>query len=214
LGHKIDMDLAGKKVCLVLCCKRPYYVERRRRYAGQYNAVEEKGFTTIFLYGEGGRRELVVEEGEWRLYVPVEDLYKNLSRKMSLAYEYLLAAGITGVLKVDDDVQIRDPGILDGPLLESDYSGAEQFAAKGGYEYPLKTTSYMWMLDVDVTYFTGPFYWLSAKGMAQVLRVGPKYPLEDLNTGHAISLDPSLKVYSAPIKNRGVIWYDEHEHDV
>jgi hypothetical protein len=126
------MDLGGKRVCLILSCKRPYYLNRRNRYAEQYQQIREKGFIVIFLYGEVARRELLLEEEGLCLYVPVEDLYKNLTTKMILAYEYLLEKGVAGVLKMDDDVQMRDASILDGELSKADYSGAQEFGVSAG----------------------------------------------------------------------------------
>lgn len=207
------MDLRDKRVCLVLSCKRPYYVNRRNRYAGQYQRIREKGFLVIFLYGEVGRRELLLEEEGWCLYVPVEDLYKNLTTKMILAYEYLLEKGVAGILKMDDDVQVRDVSILDGEVTRADYSGAQKFALSGGGTFPLKTTSEMFYVDTSIQYFTGSFYWLSKKGLEQVIKIGIKYPWEDINIAYAIGLDSSLIVYDADAKGKQVVWYDEHEHD-
>jgi hypothetical protein len=207
------MDLRDKRICLVLSCKRPYYMNRRNRYAEQYEQIRDKGFVVIFLYGEVGRRELLLEEGELALYVPVQDLYKNLTTKMILAYEYLLEKGVAGILKMDDDVQMRDASILDGELTQADYSGAQEFRVNGGHTYPLKTTSEMFYVDTRFQYFTGPFYWLSRKGLEQVIKVGVKYPWEDINIGYCISLDSSLNVCNTHAKGKQVVWYDEHEHD-
>ena len=207
------MDLRDKRICLVLSCKRPYYMNRRNRYAEQYEQIRDKGFVVIFLYGEVGRRELLLEEGELALYVPVQDLYKNLTTKMILAYEYLLEKGVAGILKMDDDVQMRDASILDGELTQADYSGAQEFGVNGGHTYPLKTTSEMFYVDTPIQYFTGPFYWLSRKGLEQVIKVGVKYPWEDINIGYCIGLDSSLIVCNTHAKGKQVVWYDEHEHD-
>jgi len=205
------MDLSGSEVCLVLSCKRPYYMKRLRDSMEQYKMISQHGFKVLFLYGDSEIQAPEIRAEEWGecLYVPVEDTYYNLTYKMLHAYRFLSEKGVKGVLKIDDDTVIKNHDIFKTNFRWYDYAGADC-----GRLWPetiqLKNISYT--VTEVIFYFGGPFYWLSLKGLEQVVRTGYKYPAEDVNMGYAINLDESLSIGNMEFKKKGdVCWDNETE---
>jgi hypothetical protein len=62
-------------------------------------------------------------------------------------------------------------------------------------------------VDIDVTYFAGPFYYLSPRALEQVACTGLRFGYEDLAVGYAVGVSPHpLKSYLWNFKDRGVSW--------
>ena len=162
----------------------------------------------LYLYGDPDILfpEIRTEGDENCLYVPIEDIYGNLTHKMLHAYRFLLEQRVAGVLKMDDNTFIRNYRIFKSNFTWYDYAGAdlgelwpETHTLKGGISYT--TTELM-------LYFGGPFYWLSLKGLEQVVRTGFHYPAEDVNTGYAINLDESMLIGNMEFYHSGCVSWD------
>ena len=186
-------------------------MKRLRDSMEQYKMITQHGFKVLFLYGDSEIQAPEIRTEEWGecLYVPLEDTYYNLTHKMIYAYRFLLEKGVVGVLKIDDDTTIKNYDIFNTTFRSYDYAGADC-----GKLWPetiqLKDMSYT--VTEVVFYFGGPFYWLSFKGLGQVVRTGYKYPAEDLNMGYAINLDESLLVGNMEFKKKGhVSWSNDTE---
>ena len=205
------MDLSGCEVCLVLSCKRPYYMERLRDRMEQYKLIGQLGFKVLFLYGDSEIQVPEIRAEEWGecLYVPVEDTYYNLTHKMLRAYEFLLERGVAGVLKMYDDTVIEKYAIFKTNFRWYDYAGAEVSRL---WPDTINIKDISFTTTEPIFYFGGPFYWLSLKGLRQVVGIGFKYPAEDLNVGYAINLDESMFIGNMEFKQKGYIsWGNETE---
>ena len=203
------------KICLILSCKREYYAKRREASKERNKMLKSLGFTVIFLFGDENilHSELRSEDGDINLYVPIEDTYMNITYKMLEAYKYLSRHNVRGILKLDDDVIINEYRIFGTNFMEYDYAG---LGIGRIYSGPLmmKYTGEYYNIENDIIYFAGPFYWLSNKAILQVVNVGYKYPWEDVNTGHAISLDNSITTCKTDFFDRGyVYWNADTEHN-
>ena len=205
------MALLGPEICLVFSCRRPYYIKRLEDRMAQYKMIATYGFKVLFLYGDSEIQTPELRTEEWGecLYVPVEDKYSNLTHKMLHAYQFLLEKGVSGVLKIDDDTIINNYNIFKTNFRWYDYSGADV-----GEQWPetvnLKDMSFT--TTELICYFGGPFYWLSFKGLGQVVRTGFKYPAEDLNVGYAINLNENMLIGNMMFKKKGdVSWSNETE---
>jgi len=125
------------------------------------------------------------------------------------AYRFLLKKGVAGVLKIDDDTTIKNYNIFKSNFRSYDYAGAD-CGKLWPNTYELKDISYT--VPEVIFYFGGPFYWLSLKGLKQVVRIGFKYPAEDVNMGYAINLDESMLIGNMEFKQKGhVDWDNEKE---
>jgi len=205
------MALLGPEICLVLSCRRPHYIKRLQDKMAQYKMIATYGFKVLFLYGDSEIQTPELRTEEWGecLYVPVEDTYSNLTHKMLHAYQFLLEKGVSGVLKIDDDTVINNYHIFKTNFRWYDYAGAEVSTL---WPETINIKDISFTTTELICYFGGPFYWLSFKGLGQVVRTGFKYPAEDLNVGYAINLNENMLIGNMMFKKKGdVSWSNETE---
>jgi hypothetical protein len=141
---------------------------------------------------------------------------------MELAYQFLLKAGCNGVLKLDDNTMIRNPEcieLLDDIIRTVDYFGISISKLIKG-NYPLEDLRFKlqhmkclsWELEHDLSFFIGPFYWISRRAIEYVCQHHMRIPLEDGSVGLALHARADLNVLFLPWFERGfVVWGDDSE---
>ena len=199
-----------KKVCLILTCDRHFYINRLRDISDTIQYFKESDFIIVYLYGYAPNYELTLDkinETEYKLYVPVIDCYEMLSAKMEYAYKYLNEQGVSGVLKIDDDVKILDKDYINNILdIFDNYDYFGIYSTEFGLEkiklimlpkfkYNLFKTLCTIYEKEPFKYFVGPFYYLSKSALAQVCSTGLISIYEDISVGHSINQNPNLKVF-------------------
>ena len=151
--------------------------------------------------------------GILRLDVPIIDTYSRHTLKMEAGYRYFADTDCKGVLKIDDDIKIQNGDCLDILLQEViptiDFFGIYKCIMPPGTRgfdlKRLKEREYVgksWELNRYVTYFAGPFYWVSAVAIRQISAVGLEFPFEDVSVGAAIG------AASPPLLLDCKLWYD------
>ena len=134
------------------------------------------------------------------------ECYEMLSPKMECAYRYFNDKECNLILKIDDDVTIVDKGIFITTIIEMmdiyDYGGYNT----GTYGYsnlniidtPNLKINYLKKMfiyiDEKITYYGGPFYWISALALKEICNIGMLYFHEDVAVGYAISSNKYLSV--------------------
>jgi len=206
------MSYDEKKICLVLTCDRPFYTERRKKSAETYNILKKNGFTVVFLYADPTipKPEFELKGTEYRLTIPTEETYNNIPIKILEAFKFFCRYNVKGILKIDDDTRIEDANIFQPDFTDADYAGASVGSMFPGVRIFNKQIV---TIEKQILYFGGPFYWLSARALYHIIKIGFKYPWEDTSIGHAIS----LKLNSFVIRflsfndNKQVTWSNESE---
>lgn len=185
------MSYDNKKICLVLTCNKPYYNERRLKSKKTYDILKNNGFTVVFLYSDPFYKtaEFERKNEEYCLTIPIEEKYENVPIKMLEAFKFFCRYNTKGILKIDDDTSIEDPTILQNNFTEADYAGASVGSMPSG---TCTVNKNIVTIEKQILYFGGPFYWLSAKALHHIIKVGFKYPWEDASIGHAIGLRPDF----------------------
>jgi hypothetical protein len=207
--------MSDKPVCLVLSCNRPYYKERRRNNKNTFKLLEEAGFNIVFLFADcnlDNAKDGVDEDlGYNTLTVPCPDSYDYLSRKIELAFAKFNYKH--GILKIDDDIRIRDPSCLTDLqkiITETDYFGIAEVNIKKNTSNPVISgkkfspifNNLIAHFRKDFIYFGGPFYWVSKNTLQKITTDHLEYPWEDLAVGYLVSKYPELIVKFTP-------WYEE-----
>jgi hypothetical protein len=215
-----------KKVCLVLSCDRPYYKERREQNYKTYMEFQRLGFVVVFLFA-GLTDEAQLSEnsdGTFILRVPTLDVYELLSHKMELAYKFFLTAGCSGILKIDDDIKIINPTVLEMAcfhyLDKCDYFGiclgnsanCPKNSPLDIKKYSLNLFKNLRQIDTSILYAGGPFYWVSSKTIEYIVKDGLEFVYEDLSVANVVKNHPELKVAFDECLYRKVIdWDNETE---
>ena len=221
---------ADKYICLVLCCNRAFYNERRDKNRETFNILKDANFTIVYLYADNSvdsLRIINIAANTYNMIVPSPEIYELLSHKMNIAYDYFSKIPIKGILKIDDNTTISFPDIIEHDflhLLDSyDYIGLEKVTVKkdevpyiklnNRNNIPLLRNIYN-KLDIDISYFGGPFYYLSPKALKTICEIGLIFSYEDLAVGYAVCKNKLLKSYLWNFKNKGISWDNSKEHGV
>jgi hypothetical protein len=218
---------ANRIICLVLACNRPFYNKRKEQNAATFAILKRCGFVIVYLYASNALSEIKLEQLEkdtYNMTVPAPEMYEMISYKMSIAYNFFNKIHVKGILKIDDNTVISYPDIIEHDFLDLtqkyDYIGLEQVKIskdKTPYIHMVNRTKVPLLenvyhkVDIDVTYFGGPFYYLSPKALNQVTTVGLKFGYEDVSVGYAVTKNKALKQYMWNFKNKGVSWDNEKE---
>ena len=195
-----------KKVCLVLSCDRPYYKARRESNYETYRWFQENGFSVVFLFAgvEGNEPKLSDNsDGTYVLRVPSLEVYELLSHKMELAYKFFSKSGCDGILKIDDDIKIVKPDILqyfiNTELNKYDYLGISigHYISDGNTvlavkKYSLNLFKTLRSDKANIVYAGGPFYWVSFKTIQHIVQDGLEYICEDVSVGYVVGNHPEL----------------------
>lgn len=191
-------DFQGKIVCLVLTCRKPYYLQRLADNMDTFQRLAETpGFAVVFLYGGGAAASsqlLEREDGIYELTVPVEESYLRLASKVDFAFAYLAGSGCLGVLKLDDDTTVTNWSWVrefqTDIVRDYDYFGLAQASFEPGrhrLDYDHFRIHYLdlyWDCPEKVKFFIGSFYWVSAPLLQYIATEHLHFPLEDYNVGY------------------------------
>jgi hypothetical protein len=122
-----------------------------------------------------------------------------LHKKMEAAYRFLAGSGCRGIMKIDDEIEIRQPErLVEWRRLceEQDYMGVVAWPRTPGI-WPVKDTRIKWCSTYTIErafqYFGGGFYWLSQRALHCVVKKGLSIWAEDLAVGYALSEEMSLR---------------------
>lgn len=220
-------NFQGTKVCLVLSCDRPYYKQRRETNYHTYKWFQQNGFSVVFLFAGtlSDEPELSVNsDGTYTLRVPSLEAYELLSHKMELAYKFFSRSGCTGILKIDDDIRIKNSDKLKTFLNELetapyDYIGITigHFKSDGNLapymqKYKLNLFKTLQIAKADIVYAGGPFYWVSQTTINHIANDGLEYIYEDVSVGNVVKNHPELTRSICNTLFKNVIeWNDERE---
>lgn len=218
---------AGKRICLVLACNREFYEKRRQENQATFDILKKTAFVIVYLYADNSISDIKfaqVSRDEYKMYIPAPEIYELLPYKVNVAYDFFSRQNIAGILKIDDNTVIGFPDIIEHDFIDLttkyDYIGLEQVKIskdKTPYIRMVNRTKESLLeniyhkVDIDVTYFAGPFYYLSPRAVAQVAAVGLRFGYEDMAVGYAVAKDPKIKSYLWNFKNRGVSWDNKKE---
>lgn len=218
-------DFQGKKICLILSCDRPYYKQRRETNYHTYKWFQENGFLVVFLFAGVNESEISVDsDGTYSLRVPSLEAYELLSHKMELAYTYFAKSGCLGILKIDDDIKIKNSALLKTFVdrIEKtpyDYIGitAGRFISDGNLapymkKYKLNLFKSLRIAKADIVYAGGPFYWVSQTTINHIAKDGLEYIYEDVSVGNVVKNHPELtSAICTSLFNNVIEWNDERE---
>jgi hypothetical protein len=199
----------GKKVCIVMTCNLPRYIERIKSHKDTFTFLKDNNFIIVFLFGNSPTYDIKLDEiatNEYNLYVPIMECYEMLSPKMECAYRYFNEKGCKLILKLDDDVTITDKGIFITTIFNVidryDYGGYNTgtygYSNLNSIDTPNLKINYLKKMfihaDEKITYYGGPFYWISALALKEICNIGMLYFHEDIAVGYAISHNKYLSV--------------------
>jgi len=219
----------GRYVCLVLSCNREFYNKRRLQNAQTFAYLKSFNFVIVYLFADNSIDSVKIQKMDtdtYNMVVPAPEMYELLSYKMNVAYNYFSKVNVKGILKIDDNTCISFPDIIEHDFMDLvgkyDYIGLEKVIKKKSNDtyiqflnrtdVPLLRNIYN-KLDMDITYFGGPFYYLSPKALTQVVNVGLLFGYEDLSVGYAVCKNPALKHFMWNFKNKGISWDNNSEVD-
>ena len=220
---QITDAFAGRHICLVLACNRESYEKRRQENQATFDILKGATFVIVHLYADNSIADIKfsqVSRDEYKMYIPAPEIYELISYKLNVAYDFFSRQNVAGILKINDNTVISFPEIIEHDFMDLttkyDYIGLEQIDVskdKTPYIKMVNRTKESLLeniyhkVDIDVTYFTGPFYYLSPSALTQVAATGLRFGYEDLSIGYAVCISPqSLKSYLWNFKDRGVSW--------
>jgi hypothetical protein len=226
-----DEIFNDRYVCLVLACNREFYNTRRQKNSDTFNILKKSNFVIVYLFADNSIDAIKITEvapGMYNMIVPAPEMYELISYKMNLAYNYFSNKKVKGILKIDDNTIISYPDIIEHDFTDLinnskyDYIGLEKVIVKkeGNNYIKMKNRTPMPILgniyhklDIDISYFGGPFYYLSPKAIKQISTTGLIFGYEDFSVGYSVSKNPALKIFTWNFKNKGISWDNEKEID-
>jgi hypothetical protein len=192
---------------LIITTKRSYYAARIKQRMDTYMRLATFGITPVFLYADPTLTqpsyEAVEEDSIFSLTIPVPDSYIFIPSKLEAAYKYLYDLGATGIIKMDDDVNINNWECIKELITElqytNDYIGISYSTYPAGL-HPvnpkhllLHSLKLSWYLPIELTFFLGGFYYLSRRSLEQIITHGLPFPGEDVSVAFALSQVPDIK---------------------
>jgi hypothetical protein len=142
---------------------------------------------------------------------------------MELAYRYFSTSGCAGILKIDDDIKIVNHDALSEAMVlnldRTDYYGisvghfrAPPSNALHVKKYTINLFKTLQVVNSDIVYAGGPFYWVSAKAIACIAKEGLEYVYEDVSVGHVVNRHPELVRVLDPSIHKAILrWEDGTE---
>lgn len=200
----------NKLVILVLTCKRPYYEQRLQKNIETFETLSNLG-VLVYCYANPSLKELTfLKKGiAYELEVPCPENYNNLSKKISLAYEYFSKTNCAGLLKIDDDTHIISPSIFQTELMDLvskyDYFGVSEkkiLKRDGFLKYNTGANfldrvyeNIYHKIDYNIHYFEGSFYFVSNKALKLINKVGLSLLYEDVAVGYILTGSPEITTF-------------------
>jgi hypothetical protein len=228
----MSADLFNNRyVCLVLACNREFYNSRRQKNSDTFKILKDSKFVIVYLFADNSIDTVKITEVAHDMYnmtVPAPEMYELISYKMNVAYNYFSNTNVKGILKIDDNTIISFPDIIEHDFTDLinnskyDYIGLEKVIVKKDTNNYIKMKNRTPMpilgniyhkLDIDISYFGGPFYYLSPRAIKQISTTGLIFGYEDFSVGYSVSKNPALKIYTWKFKNKGITWDNEKEVD-
>lgn len=191
-------------VC-ILTCRKPKYTERIFIQQGTVRFLRSLGVDVYYLYGDASLKKPVFSplDTHIELTVPVSEDYEWIPQRIYTAFEALRGKGYTGIIKMDDDIEIRDPmkwieytRVLCGhPYAAMKGVGGREIQEKEGtiilntYHQNSCTHSLLkqqFSVFPSIEYASGPMYWVRKDFMERLLATDyTKCIFEDVCTGIA-----------------------------
>ena len=186
-----------------MTCNKPQYVERRLKNESTYKHIQDAGFVFFYLFSDpdaGAEIRVSYDEpsGRYSMYVPLEETYENIIHKVLTAYIFLNQFPIKGILKLDDDVIINEPDILNDVYFKADYMGADYLSTDIIDSYNNK---------ISINYFAGPFYWLSNSSLEHISCSIPEVSAEDIHVGIVLYKWKECIIANPRLYNSKVVWW-------
>lgn len=218
----IDLEpiVNEKKICVLLTCKKPQYVERVNQREYIYTMIQRNGFIFFYLYSDPDQSEDYVVEynsttRRYSLTVKTDEHWNALGLKMDKCYSFFNQYNIKGILKIDDDVDIDveyEELIFSPKFFEFDYAGAIETRIEclkmKREDSEDDTIVILEIPNKMISYFGGPFYWVSKSAIKQVVMRGPVTPCEDVNVGYAMTLWDECKKKNTHWRMNEVVKWD------
>jgi hypothetical protein len=211
----------NKKIALILSCKKEPYYSKFCSKNDVWKTLESKGFVVVRLYSDPRITEAIVTHDSnpgYILTVPFIEHYDFLSIKMELAYQYFSTKQVQGILKIDDDIHIHKWDLFEHEFIPTlpnyDYVGVAEaifgFKTSSGYWQvrPNKKNGLHMLsnsitrVGKQITYFAGPFYWISKNAINVICESGLRTVYEDVSVGQALM----KSIESSTLTKR---WYKE-----
>lgn len=186
----LSQILDGKKVCVLMTCKREPYIERVKAREYIYEMIQRNDFIFFYLYADpkleySSYVEYVPDTSRYILTVKICDSWNALGERMHLCYSFFNQFNIKGILKIDDDIHIDceyESMIFNEKYFNYDYMGAME-----------KKDSVKEISDKKIRYFGGPFYWVSKAAIQKIIELSPVSFIEDANVGYCMDLWDACK---------------------
>jgi len=189
-----------KIICFILTCDREYYKQRRQKQKETIQLLQSLNIKIYYILAKMQEDYEIIEKWDNNidaLIVPCIDSYETLTEKMYLAYAYFYEDDIDGILKIDDDTIINNKKPIEY-ILETniDYIGHTlshykknfydkfHWKRKLNQKYLYKMITY---IDDNISYFSGPFYFISKNIINKIRHTGLDYLAEDLSVGRIVS---------------------------
>jgi len=211
---------------VIITTKRPYYAARIKQRMDTYKRLADFGITPLFLYADPTLTEPLYEALEedsiFSLTIPVPDSYIFIPSKLEAAYKYLYNLGATGIIKMDDDVNINNweciKELITDLQYKYDYIGISYSTYPAGIHpvnpkhLTLHSLKLSWFLPKELMFFLGGFYFLSRRSLEQVINHGLPFPGEDVSVAFALSEITDIKTcFKDWFSTRQIYWIYETE---
>lgn len=196
----LSQILNGKKVCVLMTCKREPYIRRVKEREYIYEMIQRNGFIFFYLYADPDMEksysvEYIPENDRYVLTVKTCDSWNALGIRMHLCYSFFNQYTIQGILKIDDDIDIDieyENFIFNQKTFEYDYLGVvEKIIQSLKIKNENRESGFDILLQIpgqNFTYYGGPFYWLSKAAVQKVVELNPLSIIEDANVGYCMTL--------------------------
>jgi hypothetical protein len=200
--EELDTLLNGKRICVLMTCDKPQYIERRTKHEAIYKKIQDSGFIFVYLICEPNEKSAFhlthdPQTDRYTLRIPMEESYSGLPTKMVYCYSFFNQFTIKGILKIDDDVSHIDNSVLEYPFDSCDYTGAKFVVVSStcvGDPAKPEDLTYIDIGPKPIKYYGGPFYWVSKRTLGTIVELGAKFPWEDVNTGYAMTRIAKCKI--------------------
>jgi hypothetical protein len=212
--------LEGKKVCVLMTCKREPYIGRVKEREYIYEMIQRNGFVFFYLYAypdieDSYNIEYIPENNRYILTVKTCDSWNALGLRMHLCYTFFNQYDIQGILKIDDDIHI-DPEyenfIFNKKTFEYDYLGVVEKCIKSlKIKNENSESGFDVLLEIprqNIVYYGGPFYWLSKTAIQKVVELNPVSIIEDANVGYCMTLWKECKRKNTNWSTSGILRWE------
>jgi hypothetical protein len=222
-------------VC-ILTCRKPKYAERIFFQQGTVRFLRSLGVQVYYLYGDASlnKHTLNYLDTHVELTVPVSEDYEWIPHRIYAAFDVLRSLGHTGVIKMDDDIEIKNPNkwieytklLCNYPYAAMKGVGGREIKEKEGtiilntYHQSASTHPLLrqqFSVFPSIEYASGPMYWVRQDFMERLMDTDyRKCVFEDVCTGiaakkHGIPLAHLDNVFNTIVKgDDGDYEYDQY----